>query len=150
LDGWFVSDGTATWDSFVFNAVSTASPHYPDRLYPDDQAENAGAAISNRRPPSTWVGDGIGRWFIVRIPPLEPVDEDGSYALDPQAPLTNGDGMFVANGADVAGSESDGSVTSFISTDNVLSGQLYDAIVSAAESAKGQGMRCEIVVDPLL
>lgn len=148
VDQWFVHDGTATWDSFVYDADSGASPTYLDRLYPDDEATNGGDAVDAREALGSWMfSDQLGRYFILRLPQLEAVDDLGTYAFD--ATVAD-DGMFVADGSDTAGAESDGSVTSFIYTDQVLSDELYAAIVSMVELLKGQGVRWMAYVDPLL
>lgn len=147
LDCWFVDDGTATWSSFVFTDDAPASPHYADRLYPDDEAEN-GVALESREVLGAWVfSDVLGRMFVLRIPPLEAVDDDGTYVFSDN---TVADGMFVADGSDTAGAESDGTVTSFLFTDQVQSDELYAAIVSFVEMLKGQGIRWMAYVDPLL
>jgi hypothetical protein len=146
LDAWFVDDGTATWSAFVFDGVDSATPHYPDRLYVDDVVENGGDAISGREVLGAWAfADTIGRYFVLRLPPLESVDDEGSYAI-----YVDDDGMFVANGSDTSGAESDGTVTSFVYTDQVFSDDLYAAIVSSVELLKGQGIRWQAIVDPLL
>lgn len=150
LDQWFVHDGTVEeWDSFVFDEdEGAASPRYPDRLYADDAAENAGESIEAREVLGAWVfGDELGRHFLLRLPQLETVDDLGSFVFDE---TVEDDGMFVADGSDEAGSESDGSVTSFAFTDEALSDELYAAIVSTVELLKGQGMRWTAYVDPLL
>lgn len=150
-DQWFTHDGTiTTFDSFVYVAdnVAQASPHYADRMYPDDTVENEGDVIERREVLGAWAfADGIGRYFVLRLPQLEAVDELGSYAFD--GTVTD-DGMFVADGSDTSGAESDGSVTSFFFTDQVLSDELYAAIVSTVELLKGQGVRWQAYVDPLL
>lgn len=151
VDQWFVHDGSVVaWDSFVNvdDNTAQASPHYPDRLYPDDAVENDGDAIDNREVLGAWAfDDTIGRYFVLRIPQLEAVDDLGSYSFDD---TVTDDGMFVANGTDEAGSESDGSVTSFLYTDQVQSDELYAAIVRTVEILKGQGIRWQAYVDALL
>lgn len=147
LDQWFVTDGAALFDSFIFNTAAAASPYYPDRLYPDDEPEN-GVAIANRQPLGAWVfSDALGRHFLLRIPPLEAVDDIGSYVFDSTVET---DGMFISDGSDTAGAESSGAVISFLFTDQVLSDELYAAIVSVVELLKGQGIRWSAYVDPLL
>ncbi len=146
LDAWFVSDGTTEWDSFVYDGTAGATPHYGDRLYADDATENEGDVIEGREVLGAWVfADTLGRYFVLRLPPLESVDDEGSYALD-----ASDDGMFVADGSDTSGAESDGSVASFIFTDQAFSDDLYAAIVSTVELLKGQGIRWQAIVDPLL
>lgn len=148
LDQWFVTDGTAEFDSFVFDDEEVASPHYPDRLYADDEDENEGDVVEGREVLGAWVfADVLGRHFLLRVPPLEAVDDDGSYAIDDD---DDTDGMWIADGSDTSGAESDGSVISFIFTDQTFSDDLYAAIVSVVELLKGQGMRWSAIVDPLL
>jgi len=150
-DQLFVTDGSATFDSFVYDDTAAASPHYPDRLYVDDSVENEGDIIAGREVLGAWVfADEMGRYFVLRIPPLEAVDDDGSYVVDAAVTDAEDAMMFIADGSDTSGAESDGSVTSFVFTDQVLSDELYAAIVSAVELLKGQGIRWQAYVDPLL
>ncbi len=151
VDQLFVEDGTATWSPFIFDGTAGATPHYPDRLYADDVLENEGDATEHREVFGAWVNvDTIGRHFIVRVPPLESVDDDGSYAVDALVTAAEDEMMFVADGSDTSGAESDGSVTSFAFTDQLLSDALYAAIVSVVELLKGQSTRWTAIVDPLL
>ncbi len=148
LDQWFVNNGTAAWDSYVFDGTAEASPTYPDRLYEDDAASNGGDFIENREVIGAWVfADEFGRHFVLRLPQLEAVDDLGSFAFSDTAV---DDGMFVSDGSDTSGAESDGSVISFVFNDEGLSDDLYAAIVSTVELIKGQGMRWSAIVDPLL
>lgn len=149
VDQWFVHDGTVTaWDSFVYDDEDAASPRYPDRLYVDDEDENGGDSIEARQVLGAWAfTDGLGRYFVLRIPPLEAVDDSGTYAFSSD---TVDDGMFVADGSDTGGSESSGAVTSFVFTDQVQSDELYAAIVSTVDLLRGQGIRWQAYVDPYL
>lgn len=147
LDQWFVGDGTEAWDSFVFDGLEEASPYYPDRFYPEDEAEN-GVAFESREVLGAWVfSDGLGRHFVLRLPVLDAIDDLGSYAFDD---TVEDDGMFVADGTDDSGAESDGSVISFVVEDEARADELYAVIVSTVELIKGQGMRWSAYVDPLL
>lgn len=151
LDQWFVSDGTASWDSFVYDGTAGATPYYQDRLYVDDTDENDGYSRDTVEVLDAWVNaDNYGRYFVFRIPPLEAVDDEGAYALDATTPEAEDAMLFIADGTDTSGAESDGSVTTFFYTDQVQSDELYAAIVSAVELIKGQGMRWQALVDPLL
>lgn len=148
VDCWFVDDGTSTWSSHVFNGVSEASPHYADRLYPDDEVENGGDVVEEREVLGAWAfADGLGRYFVLRLPPIQAFDDDGTYAF---SDVAADDGMFVADGSDTSGAESDGSVTAFIFEDQTLSDEVYAAIVSTVELLRGQSMRWQAYVDPLL
>lgn len=139
------SNGVA-WHSFLFETGSGASPLYPDRLYPDDATLNGGDTISDREVlGGRCFDDQLGRYFVLRLPQLQSLDDDGAYAID-----ASDDGMWIADGSDTGGAESDGSVTSFIFTDIVLSTDIYGAIVDTVELLKGQGVRWAAYVDPLL
>lgn len=144
VDCWFVGE-----DSFVFNNGSGASPHYPDRLYPDDSAENSGDVIANREVVGPWVfSDTNGRLFFLRIPPLEAVDDEGSYVV---LFADDSDGaMWIADGSDTSLAESDGSVVSFLYTSQSTSDDIYSTIASTVENIKGQGIRWGVLVDSLL
>lgn len=148
VDAWFVSDGTVDIESFVTDdSLLSVSPHYADRLYEDDAVENGGDFIANREVAGAWTfADVLGRHFILRIPPLEAVDNEGFYVLDAD---TVDDG-WIADGSDTSGAESDGSVTVFTFTGQQVSDDLYAAIVSFVENAKGQGIRWSAVVDQTL
>lgn len=151
LDAVFFTDGTASYDSFFYDETSGATPYYADRLYADDAIENEGDVIDDREVLGAWAfADELGRYFVLRIPPLEAVDDDGSYVLDALSTDAESAMMFVADGSDTSGAESDGSVTSFLFTDQVLSDELYAATVSVVELLKGQGIRWQAYVDPLL
>lgn len=151
LDQWFVDDGSSSWASFVFDGVDNATPYYADRLYVDDEVENGGDVIEAREVLGAWVfADTFGRYFVLRIPPLESVDDEGSYALDALDPSAEDAMMFIADGSDTSGAESDGSDTSFVFNDQAFSDDLYAAIVSSVELLKGQGIRWQAIVDPLL
>lgn len=148
LDCGFVSDGTATWDSFI-----GASPHYQDRLYPDDVLENGGYVRPQCDPGGFWAfADQNGRHFLIRLPPLDAADADFAFISDnTDASGSESDGSvisFFADGSDTAGAESDGSVTTFIYTGGLTSDELYNAVIGAVSLVKPQGYRFEIVVDP--
>lgn len=145
LDQLFVEDGTATWACFVYDGTVGATPHYPDRLYSDDAIENGGDVIASREVLGAWASwDNQGRFFILRLPQIDVVDIAGSYILDTD------DGAFFADGSDTAGAESDGSVTTFIYFSQTTVDDAYAAIVSTVELLKGQSMRWQAYVDPLL
>lgn len=148
-DAFYTGDGTTDWASFVFvdDAVTGGSPHYSDRLYPDDVAEN-GVQIASREVIGAWAfAEEIGRYFVLRLPPIEHIDDDGTYAFDETA---TDEGAFASDGSDTSGAESDGSVIAFIFTDQVQSDEVYAAIVSTVDAIRGQGMRWMAYVDPLL
>jgi hypothetical protein len=172
LDRLFLSDGTATWHSFV-----GASPSYPDRLYPDDAAQNDGFVRPQSDPGAAWVfGDEIGRYFLLRIPEVAPVDvtlvyngtllaptdasvpelgggDATSYpALGPGQlpPTSGGDGLFVGDGSNTSGAEADGSVATFLFPPLSDPLSVYQQLASAIERIKGQSIRWALLVDPTL
>jgi hypothetical protein len=150
VDSWFVSDGTAEIESFVWEDTDeSASPRYTDRLYPDDAAVNSGVSIANREVRGAWVfSDTFGRHFVVSIPPLDAVDNDGMFVFDGSS--LDEDGAWIADGSDTSGAESDGSVTTFMAQDQGLADDLYAAIASTVANAKGQGIRWGVSIDPTL
>ena len=172
LDRMFVSDGTADWHSFV-----GAAPSYPDRLYPDDAARNGGAVRAQSDPGGAWIfGDNIGRFFILRVPVVANVDVSLVYSgakiasadvdaperggAEPAAypPLTMGDlppasggrGLFIADGSDALGAESDGSVATFMFAPLSDPLSVYQAVATAVERIKGHSIRWALVADARL
>ena len=96
-DAWFVSDGTASWSSHVFEGVNRA-PNYPDRCYVDAVAPGR-LALPGRRPGGARVfSDNGGRYFEIRIPDLAPVNRsvpcvfDGTQSDDLGGLFAGGDG----------------------------------------------------------
>jgi hypothetical protein len=171
-DRVFISDGAADWHSFI-----GASPSYTDRLYPDDAAANDGFVRPQSDPGTSWVfGDAIGRYFVLRIPEVAPVDvtlvydgtllspadasapEQGggdatSYpSLSPGElpPLSGGDGLFVGDGSNASAAESDGSVATFLFPPLSDPLSVYQEVASAVERIKGQSIRWALLVDASL
>lgn len=131
LDGYFVHDGTATWDSFI-----GCDPDYPDRYYDDVPSLLPGGAVPSR---------GYSRSFLLRIPPLEDNDETVSYVLD-----FDDEGIYIGDGTDTAGSETDGTVATSAYVDSQFADDIYTRVVGYVESIKGQGISFSVVVDPAL
>ncbi len=125
LDGWFVHDGDAEWDSFIGE-----EPDYPDRYYDETPYLLPGGAVPS------W---GYIRSFLLRVPPLELSDDDFTYVLD-----ADDDGIFIGDGSDPA----DDSVDVYIYDSPYTSDELYAAIVGYVEKVKGQGITWSLVVDP--
>lgn len=136
VDGWFVGNGTTSWDSFV----GDPEPHYQDRLYVDDAAENAGVSLVRNLPGGCIVGDGSPRTFLIRVPVLEAADELFAFVGE----------MYLGDGADLAGSESDGSVACSVFGDGLTETEIYEAIIGAVEAIKGQGIAWILYADPRL
>lgn len=128
LDGWFVHDGTGTWDSFI-----EAAPNYPSRYYDDLPWLRLDGAVPS------W---GYDRSFLLRVPALEENDATVSFVLDTD------DGIFVGDGSDAGGAEADGSVALSVFEDPRLAEELYSTIISFVETVKGQGITWAMLVDP--
>lgn len=145
LDCYFIEDGTAPWACFVGN-----NPTYSDRLYADDLATN-GVFRPQSRPGQIWAfSDCNGRNFVVAIPVLDAADSAFSWALaGPDATADDGE-MYISDGTDASGSESNGTDISFIYTGSSTANDLYQAVVSVIQRMKPQGFRFEVLVDPLL
>jgi hypothetical protein len=139
MDCGFVTDGTATYDGPF---VGAATPRYPDRLYPDDAAENDGF-VNTMGDPGGWrVYNYLGgRSLHVILPSLSAVDNDFSFVSD-----ADGDEMFISDNSDASGSELDGSVISFAFVDSVTSDELYNSIAAVVDRNRAQGFRTIITV----
>lgn len=141
LDGMFVHDGTAVWDCFI-----GANPHYQDRLFEDDAAENDGMFLEQNNPGGAIPSQGIPRSFLVRVPVLEPeANVDFAFAIDSTDEI-----MPIGDGTDASGSESDGSDATSVFADSQTSDDLYNAIIGKLESIKGQGIAWTLLVDASL
>lgn len=131
VDGLFISDGTAIWDSFI-----GANPRYLDRLYLDDAVENDGDYIPDNRPGGAVPMTGLVRFFVVRVPPLTAVDSDFEFVT------TADDGCYIDDGT--------GSFGSFSYATAETEDEIYAAIVGKVNSIKGQGITWELLVDASL
>jgi len=144
VDGLFIHDGTVTeWDSFI-----GTSPRYPDRLYPDDAAENGGTYLEGSDPGGSIPGTGLPRSFYMRLPDLAASDEDFAFIGDPTA----SDEVFsvIGDGSDTSSSESDGTGATSIFESTLTSEEIYATIVGLVENIKAQGIAWAVYVDPNL
>lgn len=135
LDGYFVNDGTASWDSFV-----GAEPNYPDRYYDDLSYRLPGGAVPS------W---GYVRQFLLRIPALENADLTVSY----EGEIFVSDGtLYALDGTPYVGvgESSLGQGVLYLFEDPQRAEDLYAQIISLVESIKGQGISWSLVVDPTL
>lgn len=131
VDGMFCHDGTSVWDCYV-----DVGPDYPDRYYSDIPYLHPGGVI-----PSS----GIPRLFLLRIPSLDDNDLNIAYAL-----TADSDGLFVGDGSDTAGAETDGSDSLTVFSDPQQAADVYLSIVGYVQSVKGQGIPWTLMVDPTL
>lgn len=146
VDGWFVEDGTSTeWGAFLGTPGTQIRPHYPDRYYADDSAENGGFVIANNDPGGLIVSRGYPRNFHLRLPDIAASDADFAFCIDSSTEI-----MAISNGTNASGSELDGTVITFIFNSAQTSDEVYDAIVGLVESIKGQGVSWSALVDPSL
>lgn len=147
LDRWFIDD--THHYSFI-----GSSPQYLDRLFPDDIAIN-GAVRSNSAPGGAWVfSDMVGRYFVLRIPPLTGSDDQHAFislvTADPILNILISNGSFINDGTNIANSELNGTDATFIFADRQLSQEIYSAIVSTVDRIKGHSIRWAAWVDTRL
>lgn len=123
LDGWFLhaSSTTSVWESFV-----GAEPNYPDRYYTDIPGSYPGGAVPTNNLP---------RSFHVRIPALQAQDLDFAFI---------GDAFFVM------GDATNTADNIAIFQNQQTSVDLYNAIISRVQAAKGQGISWSMIIDPTL
>jgi hypothetical protein len=165
LDRLFISDGSASWHSFI-----GASPSYPDRCYPDDHLLNRGGVRPQSDPGAAWVfSDNIGRYFVLRVPVVAFVDVSLAYAgerlapsdpnfpqlggAEPAAypplgvgdlpPASGGRGLFIGDG-------SSADVATFVFPPLLDPLSVYQAVAVAVDRIKGHSIRWMLVVDERL
>lgn len=140
LDRLFVQDGNGDtgWHSFI-----GAPPEYPDRYY---------ALRPNSSPGGAWVfSNEIGRMFVLRVPVLESLDESHAFAWDGTVNLAAVGAprsLWIHDGSDTGGSESNGSVATFITVGLATPLEVYQAIANTVTAIKGAGVRWMLVADP--
>ena len=149
LDGFFASDGTAAWESFVYDAASWTTPYYPDRMYVDDSAAD-GLFCPGRAPGgAVTFADEIGRIFVLRVPDLSAVDDSRGFSFaDSTDPVFNAEDegdFFVSDGVTAPDLNE-----TFVQADSVTQYDIYNAIVTSIERIKGHSIRWSLYVDPLL
>lgn len=134
LDGYFVTDGTGEYRSYV-----GAPPDYPDRLYPHHASVNDGVSLPQSHPTGAWVfGDCGGRYFVVVVPDISPLDALASYSYNGE---DLSDAFFASDGTTPANG-------TFVLTDFQTALTVYQTIVNAVERISGQGIRWQLFADP--
>ncbi len=124
LDRWFVSDGTPAWHSFI-----GAPPQYLDRLYEYDADSNGGDFIPNREVNGAWAfSDEIGRYFVIRIPPLSGSDDQHAFIEGP---------AFIGTGL----------ARTYVFSNRQLALDIYAAIINSVQRIKGSSIRWMLYVD---
>lgn len=137
LDRWFVSDGSASWHSFVTDGTVSLDPLYQDRRY--DLRPDSG-------PGGAWAfGDHHGRWMVIRVPVVA-LPEFGAFAwLGEAMQVVPGLGFFVTDGTHTAGDDN-----GFVFSGNADASEVYQTIVNVVERVKGAGIRVTLLIDPKL
>lgn len=136
LDAFYLTNGAATYDSFF-----GVTPHYQDRLYPDDAAENNGRSISYRSSGGAWMfSDALGRYFVLRVPDLSPLDDDVGYMSDGSTDQETNFWLTDGSATDP--------VQSFLL--GKLSTDIYQGIINTVERIVGASMRWMLYADPTL
>lgn len=149
MDGMFITDGTAAYDgAFINNPGSYSSPSYPDRFYPDDAALNGGFKLTNNDPMTAIVANGKPRTFHLILPELSATDADFMFVIDDMSPTGATEGLFLFDGAQ--DTLADVGSNNFAFNTAFLSDEVYNQIVAAVDSMKGQGMTWSAYVDPFM
>ena len=150
LDAWFVNnDVSAAWSCHIYDGDANTTPHYPDRLYPDDAAANGGYECEHRGPGGAVVfSDHYGRHFCLRVPSLEFLDAAVAavftYASDADVYASNNpEGFFVSDGTSASNS-------TFVHDTADTESDVYQSIVNAVDRLKGHGIRWTMFADSQL
>lgn len=123
-------------------ALIGATPHYPARLYPEDEAAN-GAARVQCSPGGMWIfSDHVGRYFVLRVPDLSGLDTTVPSIYFSSAPATAPGRFFVGNGSSPS--------PSYIYASDVSALGVYGALVSAVDAIVGHSIRWKMISDPKL
>ncbi len=141
LDRLYIqSDSGTFWRSYI----GPVDPDYPDRYY---------ALRPNSSPGGPWVfaADTVGRLFVLRVPLLDDLDGAHAFLLDGSvAESDTTPGAWMADGSDENGTESDGTVATFVTEGLGSALDTYQAVASAIDLIKGQGIRWILVTDSSL
>lgn len=131
-------------------AIINDTPNYPARLYPEDEAVN-GAARVQCSPGGMWLfGDRIGRYFVLRVPDLSPLDDnvpamyfENSFAPgDPVAAALPNRLFLRTTGSDPP--------KSFLYKNSKPALDVYGAVISAVQAIIGHSIRWKMISDTTL
>lgn len=123
-------------------AILGRSPNYASRLYPEDAAAN-GAARVQCSPGGAWLfGDRVGRYFVLRVPDLSPIDTAIPAMYFPTVRNLPNRMFLRTTGSDPP--------KSFLYKNSTTALEVYGAIVSALEAIIGHSVRWKMVSDPKL
>ena len=143
LDRLFITDGTASFHSFIAD-----SPQYPDRLYPDDAALNGGAVRAQSDPGAARAfTDRSGRFFVLRVPDISQIDSDHMFVLDTSDPSP---GVIDPSIRSFIGDETQSDPASYAAYGTATALQIFQRVADAVQAIVGHGFRWELTVDPTL
>ncbi len=143
IDCNFITDDGGGANGYAYDTFVGSNPRAPSRLYHEDAVENGGYERDQAQPGGFWVfGDTNGRYFVVRLPSLVTADDNFTFVTS-----AGDDASFISDGSDTSGSEANGHVIEFTYTSNTTSDEIYDAVCTAIERIKGQGIRFQVIVD---
>ncbi len=134
LDRWFAHYAAtdSVWHSFL-----GSNPQYLDRLYPDDSGSNGGYVREQSQPGTIWAfRSEIGRYFVLKIPPLTAADSQFSFISSNEDHQT-----YISSNEDH---------TAYLYTNALTEKEAYDLIISRVNRAIGQSIRWQLYVDPNL
>ncbi len=140
-DAWFLNDGPCSWSSHVFaNLGPRTDPEYPDRLYEVDASKHGGYFRPNSSPGGARIfNDAYGRFFLIRIPALERIDDLLASVYTSSNPSDNGFFIGTADGN-----------TTFVYNFFATADTIYNQIVNTVERIRAHSIRWELLVDPTL
>jgi hypothetical protein len=148
-DRWYVGGATPgrVWGSFLYQSSSepTQSPSYPERLYQGDAAAHGGLFCPQRDPGNVRTfSDTLGRYFVLRVPDISPIDSGGTYAYR--------EGLAFANGWYVSSETSgdNGTNASFLRVAGASSLGVYTQLCNVIDRIKGHSIRWMMIVDASL
>lgn len=136
-DRLFLSDGTASWHSFIFDGEVDVNPQYQDRRYELREGSGPGGA---------WVfDDSYGRYFVLRVPDLTGITAFAAYTFNGNTAADAGTHLFLSDGT-----VGDGAVGAFLYQGANEALSIYQSIVNTVQRIKGHGVRWKLIVEPKL
>lgn len=138
VDRWFIGAGSMAYAFLTQTAI--LEPNYPDRYYSDRDGFRPGGA--------TLFSDSInGRMFVVRIPAIKCTEPgivmNGSYPTGSPGAASPVSGFFLGSGTS-------GTSASYPGSGEAAAVAIYQSVVNAILTVKGQGIRFRVYTDPRL
>jgi len=155
-DRWYLGGATPgrTWGSFLYASSSspTQSPNYPERLYQGDAAANGGVFVPQRDPGNARVfSDCVGRYFVIRVPDLSPVDSGGVFVdadLEQDGTvelIAYPIGWYLSGG--IASAPNAGANSSFLRVAGATALGVYTQLCNVLDRIKGHSIRWAMWAD---